>query len=121
MASMSKISIVDLEVFYCVGVSEEERAAPQRLLISVDMTVDLAAAVVSDRLEKTVNYHTVAQRLLNYGAGRSWKLLEKLAANVADMILTEFKPQAVMVEVKKFSLPQARYVSVTLTREHLLF
>jgi FolB domain-containing protein len=78
---MSKINIVDLEVFYCVGVTEEERAAPQRLLISVEMNADFTSAAVSDRLEKTINYHTVAQRLL-----------------------------------KKFSLPQARYVSVTLTR-----
>ncbi len=33
------------------------------------------------------------------------------------MILAEFKPQSVTVEVKKFSIPQARHVSVSLTRE----
>jgi len=113
---MSEISIVDLEVFYCVGVTEEERAAPQRLLITVNMTADTSSAAVSDRVERTINYHTVAQRLLNYGGGRSWKLLEKLSANIADMILAEFKPQNVTVEVKKFSVPQARHVSVSLTQ-----
>jgi len=30
---MSRISIVDLEVFYQIGVTEEERAKPQRLLL----------------------------------------------------------------------------------------
>ena len=37
---MSKISIVDLEVFYCVGVTDEERAKPQRLLLTVEMSLD---------------------------------------------------------------------------------
>jgi dihydroneopterin aldolase len=113
---MSKISIVDLEVFYCVGVTDEERAQPQRLLITVDITHDFSSAAVSDRLEKTINYFDVAQDLLKFGEGRNWKLIEKLAANVADAILSRYKPQAVTVQVKKFPIPQARWVSVMLTR-----
>ena len=46
---MSKIAIVDLEVFYCVGVTDEERAQPQRLLVTVDMSFDFSSASVSDR------------------------------------------------------------------------
>ena len=41
---------------------------------------------------------------------------EKLANDLADMVLSEFKPQGVTVEVKKFPLPQARYVSVSVTK-----
>jgi 7,8-dihydroneopterin aldolase/epimerase/oxygenase len=110
---MSKITIVDLEVYYCVGISDEERAKPQRLLLTVDMTLDFSSASVSDRIERTINYQTVADDLLKFGEGRSWKLLEKLVAKVAERILTEYKPQAVMVEVKKFSIPQARFISVS--------
>ena len=113
---MSRISIVDLETFCCVGVSDEERARPQRLLVSVDMNVDFSSATLSDRIEKTINYHAVAQRILKFGEGRSWKLIEKLAANLADMIMIEFRPLDVAVEVKKFSIPEALYVSVGLTR-----
>ena len=111
---MSKITIVDLEVHFCVGVSDEERAQPQRLLLTVDMSLDFASASVSDRIERTINYQTVAEGLLKFGEGRSWKLLEKLVANVAEWVLTEFKPQAVMVEAKKFSIPQARFISVSM-------
>ncbi len=110
---MSKITLVDLEVAYCVGVTDEERATPQRLLVTVDMTFDFSAAAVSDRIEQTINYQTVAEHLLRFGEGRSWKLIEKLATNIADRILADFKPEAVMVEVKKFSIPQARFVSVS--------
>jgi dihydroneopterin aldolase len=111
-----KISIVELEVFYHIGVTDEERANPQRLLISVDMSYDFSSAAMSDRIERTINYFDVSQDLLKYGEGRSWRLLEKLAANVADLILAKYKPQEVDVEIKKFSIPQARYVSVSLTQ-----
>lgn len=113
---MSRISIVDLEVFYCVGVTDEERARPQRLLITVDMTYDFSSAAMSDRVEKTINYYDVAQELLKYGEGRNWKLLERLVTNIADLILARFRPQEVTVEIKKFVIPQAQYVSVSLMR-----
>jgi FolB domain-containing protein len=113
---MSKITIVELEVFYHVGVSEQERAAAQRLLITADMTFDFTSAAVSDRIEKTINYHDVAQDVMKFGENRSWKLLEKLVSNLADMILARYRPQAVMVEAKKFAVPQARHVAVSLTR-----
>jgi 7,8-dihydroneopterin aldolase/epimerase/oxygenase len=113
---MSRIRIVDLEVFYCVGVTDEERAKPQRLLLTVDMTYDFTSAALTDRLERTINYQTVADELLRFGEGRNWKLLEKLVTNIADIIMAEHKPQAVVVEAKKFSVPNARYVSVSLSR-----
>src|SRR5215831_9827947 len=113
---MSKITIADLEVSYCVGVTDFERSRPQRLLVTVDLNFDFASASVSDRVEKTINYQEVANDLLKYGDGRNWKLLERLVANMADHILARYKPQSVTVEIKKFTIPQARYVSVSLTR-----
>jgi FolB domain-containing protein len=113
---MSKITIVDLEVFYRVGVPDQEREVPQRLLLTVDMSFDFSVASVSDRVEKTINYFDVAQDLIGFGEGRNWKLIERVASNVADHVLAKYKPQAVLVEVKKFPIPQARYVSASLTR-----
>ena len=113
---MPKISIVDLEVFYHVGVPDAERAQPQRLLLTVQMTSDFSAAAKSDGIADTIDYYAVTQRLLKFGDGRSWKLIEKLAVDLADVILAEFRPQAVAVEVKKFIIPQAQYVSVSLEK-----
>ena len=113
---MSKITVVDLEVCYHVGVPDEERARPQRLLLTVEMTVDFAAAARSDSIADTVDYFAVSQRLLKHGEGRSWKLIEKLVSDLAELVLTEFKPDAVTIEVKKFPIPQARLVSVSLSR-----
>lgn len=113
---MSKITIVDLEVSYHVGVSDEERAQPQRLLITVDMEFDISSAALSDRLTKTIDYYAVAQHLLAFGQDRSWKLLERLVMEVADTVLDKFRPQSVYVEIKKFAVPQARHVSVSLSK-----
>ncbi|HEY5040734.1 MAG TPA: dihydroneopterin aldolase [Verrucomicrobiae bacterium] len=113
---MSRISIVDLEVFYRVGVPDAERAQPQRLLLTVEMEVDFSAAAKSDSIADTIDYFAVTQKLLKFGEDRSWNLIEKLAAEIADTILSEFKPQSVTVEVKKFIIPQARCVSVQIKK-----
>ena len=112
-----KISIVDLEVFYRVGVPDEERARPQRLLLTVVMETNFTAAATSDGIGDTINYFSVTQRLLQFGEQQEWKLIEKLAADIAGMVLSEFKPAAVSVEVKKFIIPQAKYISVRLERD----
>jgi dihydroneopterin aldolase len=114
--SSGKISIVDLEVFYRVGVPDAERAKPQRLLLTVEMESDFTAAAKSDSIADTIDYFAVSQRLLKFGEDREWKLIEKLAADICEMILSEFNPQSVSVEVKKFVIPQAKFVSVSLTK-----
>lgn len=111
-----RISIVDLEVHYHVGVPEAERTNTQRLLLTIQMTSDFTAAAKSDGIADTIDYYAVTQRLLKFGEGRSWKLIEKLASDIAEAILQEFKPQAVGVEVKKFIIPEAKYVSVKIER-----
>ena len=113
---MSQISIVDLEVHFHIGVTQKERARPQRLLISVEMRHDFSAAAATDLVSQTINYFTVAQKILRLGDGRSWKLVEKLTTDVADLVLNEFAPASVTVLVKKFPIPQARYVAVSLTK-----
>jgi FolB domain-containing protein len=117
---MSKVTITDLEVYYRVGVTEEERAKPQRLLVTVDVSLDFSIAAVSDRLERTINYQALAEEVLKFGDTRSWKLLEKLVTNLAERILTQYGPEEVTVEVKKFSIPQARFVSVSTSRTRAL-
>jgi FolB domain-containing protein len=113
---MDKIRIRDLEVFYHVGVTEEERAKPQRLLLSIEMEHDFTSAISRDDLAETLDYFAISQRLLRFGDDCHWQLIETLAAHVAAMIQDEFHAQSVSVEVKKFVIPQAAYVSVALTR-----
>jgi dihydroneopterin aldolase len=80
------------------------------------MAIDFSSAATSDRIEKTINYQDVANRVLKFGEGRNWKLIERLASNLADFVLSEYRPEAILVEVKKFSIPQAQHVSVSVTK-----
>jgi dihydroneopterin aldolase len=113
---MDIITLQDLEVFYHIGVPEEERVHPQRLLISVEMETDITLAAAGDDLNHTINYYAVSQRLLSLGKGRSWRLLETLAVHIAEMVLRDFGPRRVHVEIKKFIIPEARHVSVRISR-----
>ena len=113
---MDTITISDLEVFYQVGITEEERSRPQRLLVTVEMTHDFTAAAARDNLAETIDYFAVSQRLLRFGDGCHWELIETLGAEVAAMVLDEFGPKTVAVEVKKFVISNANYVSVKLLR-----
>jgi dihydroneopterin aldolase len=113
---MDQIIIQDLEVFYRVGVPVQERATPQRLLITIELERDCTLAAESDDLEKTIDYHQLSRRLLAFGEGREWKLIETLAIELAAMILRAYGPERVTVEVKKFVLPEARWVAVRARR-----
>lgn len=113
---MDRICINDLEVFYRVGVPDEERAHPQRLLITIEMEHDFSRAAASDDLTATIDYFTVSRRLLRFGDGRSWRLIETLAVDIATTVRREFGATRVRVEVKKFILPEAANVAVTVIR-----
>ncbi|MGD0812319.1 MAG: dihydroneopterin aldolase [Verrucomicrobiota bacterium] len=113
---MDQIIIKELEVFIRVGVPEAERAKRQRLLLTVEMDRDFSAAAARDRLQETIDYQAVATRLAGFGRRRSWKLIETLAVDMAEMVLREFKPKRVSIEIRKFILPKTRHVAVRITR-----
>ena len=116
---MSNITIVDFEVFWHVGVPDEERSRPQRLLVSVDMQFDISRAARTDRPDRTIDYAEVVRLIKEYGVGRDWKLIEKIVTGLGNLVLTKFSPDAVFVEIKKFPIPQARYVSVSWARQRV--
>ena len=111
------IRIVDLDVMARIGVPDEERAEPQRLLISVDMSCDpFSRAAETDNLAWTINYFEVAERIKSVTAQRPRKLLETLAEDLAFDLLKTFPIKKIALEIKKFILPEAKYVSVVIER-----
>ncbi len=111
------ITIADLEVRARVGVPDEERATPQRLLLTLEMEQPFAAAAANDAIEATIDYHAVTMAITEAVESGEWRLIEKLAEDLAALVLTEFQPDCVRVEVKKFILSQTRHVSVRIERQ----
>jgi 7,8-dihydroneopterin aldolase/epimerase/oxygenase len=114
---MHKLIIKDLEVCYRVGVPEEERAAPQRLLVTLELQFDFTKAIATDDLQDTINYAAIAEDLARFGESKTWRLIEKLAADIATFVILKYRPTSAVVTVKKFVLPNTRYVAVTVRSE----
>jgi len=110
------ITIADLEVHAHVGVPDEERATAQRLLLNLEMELPFTKAAANDDIEATIDYHAVSVAVSKMSAASEWRLIEKLAEDLAAMVLEQFKPSCVRVEIKKFILPDARHVSVRIER-----
>jgi len=111
------IRIVDLEVSAHIGVPDEERATAQKLLISIEISVDsFSHAAATDSITRTVNYYDVAQQVKLFVTEHSRKLLETLAEELAFELLKNNAIKTVTLEIKKFILPDARHVSVKITR-----
>ena len=113
---MDTIFIQDLAVSFPVGVTDHERAKPQPLLLTLELSCDLDRAAATDELARTIDYAALCDHVRAFGVGRDWHLIETLAVDLAESILAQFKPRTVCVEVKKFVLPQARFVGVRVTR-----
>ena len=113
---MDKIIIKDLEVNALIGVTESERAQPQRLLITVEMERDLTEAGRRDAEAATTRYDIVADMIRKTATERPRKLVEAVAHEIAETILTHKLAHAVTVEVKKFSIPRSQYVSIRIHR-----
>lgn len=113
---MDKIILCDLAVPARIGVPAEERAQPQRLLVSVELERDLAAAGRADDLTQTADYAAVAALVRDVAAARPRQLVEALAEDVAAAVLARCMAAAVTVEVKKFSIPDTQHVAVRIRR-----
>ncbi len=113
---MDKIVVMDLEVESHIGVADSERASSQRLLVSVELECSLAEAGRTDHEYSTTPYDVVADMIRKAAAERPRKLAETLAADIAKIILHRRMAEAVTVEVKKFSVPRSKYVSVQIRR-----
>jgi len=113
---VDKITVKDLEVDAHIGVTDSERAGLQRLLVSVELECNLAEAGRTDHEYSTTPYDVVADMIRKTAAERPRKLAETLAADIAKIILHRKMAEAVTVEVKKFSVPRSKYVSVQIHR-----
>lgn len=110
------IIISDIEAQCFIGVPDEERNAPQCLLISLELEDDFTKASAEDDLMATINYHAVYLRVQEVCAEGERKLIETLAEDIALSILREFRIKCIRVEVKKFILPKTGHVSVKIER-----
>jgi len=114
---MDIIYIHGLKVDCVIGVWEWERRIRQRVTIDLDLGFDIAPAAGSDQLEDTLSYKEVGKRVAAFARASEFALVEKLAAEIAGLLLAEFALPWCRVRVNKFgALRGAGDVGVVIER-----
>jgi dihydroneopterin aldolase len=114
---MDRLFITALTAEAVIGIYDWEREVKQRLEVDLEMWLDLRAAGQSDAIEDTLNYKSVAKRVLAFVEASSFRLVEALAGEIARIVLEEFKVERVKVTVHKpGAIRHSRDVGVVVER-----
>ncbi len=102
------ILLQGLEVTMGLGIHDEERAAPQRVVLSV--WLDCAyPAQPADRIEEVIDYDFLRDGIIALAASRHFELQETLCEEVAALALRDARVVSVRVRSMKPDIyPDAR-------------
>jgi len=114
---LDRIHIRDLTARCIIGINDWEREKKQEVVINVTLHADLSRAGASDRIDDTVDYKDLRNRILTAVEASEYFLIERMAEAIADLCLTDPRVERVEVEVDKpGALRFARSVGVEITR-----
>ena len=83
----------------------EERLEPQPFEVDVELHKDLSGASASDELADTIDYAALFSMVGTIVEEQSFRLVESLAAAIADVVLAETDASAIEVRVRKPRAP----------------
>lgn len=116
MNTGDEIEIRRLAVETHIGVPDEERAAQQTLWLTIRMKPSQGFFGLRDDVINTVDYYDVSKKLMVVAMEKPRQLIETLATEIAEFLLTEYSLLSVDVEVEKRILTNADSVSVRVQR-----
>lgn len=98
---MDQIFISDLVARGIIGLNDWEREQPQEILINIILFGNLSQAGKSDDIKDSINYRTVAKKVIEHTETAQRLTVEALAADLARLCLEEPGVQKVRVRVEK--------------------
>ncbi len=87
---MDIVYIKELEVETVIGIYDWERKIRQRVSLDLEMGTDIRQAAANEDIEQTLNYKSVSKRLISFIEQSEFLLVETMAEQVAQLVLTEF-------------------------------
>ncbi|MFY8269521.1 MAG: dihydroneopterin aldolase [Terrimicrobiaceae bacterium] len=114
---MSEIFIHGLRVATRIGVPDEERMEAQEIEVDVCLRTAVPFDGMEDDIARTVDYAAVCRRVAELAMERPRRLIETLAQEIACVVVEEFGAVSAGVEIRKFILPETKFVGVRC--EHL--
>jgi FolB domain-containing protein len=112
-----EIEIRRLVVETHIGVPDEERENLQKLWVSIWMRPSQGFSGLQDKVENTVDYHTVSLQIVEMAAAKPRHLIETLATEIADFLLITHPLKSVDVKIEKRILENTDFVAVKIRRE----
>lgn len=114
---MDKIIIKGANYSCHLGVNDEERKEKQIIILDINIFCETKKSGNSDDLNDTIDYYLINDRLKNFFGQRSFFLIERVAEEVARLILDNYPAETVKVTVKKpRALKNANYGCVSIIR-----
>lgn len=116
---MDRIYLSGVRCYGYTGFLEEEKVLGQWFEVDATLSVDLAPAGKSDRIDDTLDYRQAIARIQEIAQTSKVDLIEHLAQNIADALLDLDKIHQVTVRVTKPAPPIPDYVgtlAVEITR-----
>lgn len=95
------IFLSDLRVQTVIGIWDWERAIKQTVAIDLEMATDIRKAAASDSIEDTLDYKSVAKRIIEFVEQSSFQLVETMAERIAGIVTDEFGVPWVRVRLSK--------------------
>ena len=108
--------IADLAARARIGVFDWEREKPQAIWVDLELSIDAARAARRDDIKQAVDYSTLVTAVRQTAQSKSYRLLETLAEEIAQLVLSKFGTSRVKVRVKKSALPGIGYAAVEVER-----
>jgi dihydroneopterin aldolase len=87
---MDKIILERMEFYGYHGLFLEENKLGQRFYVDLTAHLDLLPAGQSDNIEESVNYAEIYYTIRSIMEGKSYKLIEALAENIASALLDTY-------------------------------
>ncbi len=98
---MDLIYLRDLRIETVIGIFDWEREIKQTVVIDLEMGTDIRKAAASDHIDDTLDYKSLAKRIISFVEAAKFELLETLTDRIARIIITEFGVPYVRVSVNK--------------------
>lgn len=99
---MDCIRIKNLVIHANHGMFPEENTLGQKFIVSATMYTDMRTAGRADDIDRTIHYGGACHLMKDFMESHTYKLLEAVAENMAEMLLLEFHNlQKVELEIQK--------------------
>ena len=101
MSQRDIVYLRDLRVDTVIGIYEWERRTRQTVILDLEMSADISAAARTEDIEDTLNYKSVAKRLIQFVGDSEFQLVETLAEEICRVIREEFAVPWVRLTLNK--------------------